>query len=98
VSPRSGQQQVAPRIEVASQLGAVVVLEGPLLATQTGVALLHQQLVLALADGQALAGGAVVQLLRVLAEGPELERKDWVSDSVYSHLKARHKYFYGMMF
>lgn len=75
MSPRSGQQEVAPRIEVASQLRAVVVLEGPLLATEARAALLHQQLVLALADGQTLAGGAVVQLLCVLAVRPELKVK-----------------------
>jgi len=34
-----------------------------------------------------------VQLLRVLAEGPELERKDWVSDSVFSHLESTQKCF-----
>lgn len=81
-SLRSGQQQVAPRIEVASQLGVVVVLQRPLLPGHRRVAVLHLQLVFAIVDGQALAGGAVVQLLCVLAVRPELKRKrKWIKDT-----------------
>lgn len=71
---RRGQQQAALGIEVSSQLAAVVVLHEPLLAHVASVALLHDQLVLGLVDGQALARGAVAQLLCVLAICPELQK------------------------
>lgn len=72
---RRGQQQAALGIEVSSQFAAVVVLHEPLLAHVARVALLHDQLVLGLVDGQALARGAVAQLLCVLAICPELQKK-----------------------
>lgn len=73
---RRGQQQAALGIEVSSQFAAVVVLHEPLLAHVARVALLHDQLVLGLVDGQALARGAVAQLLCVLAICPELHRRE----------------------
>lgn len=73
---RRGQQQAALRIEVSSQFAAVVVLHEPLLAYVARVALLHDQLVLGLVDGQALARGAVAQLLCVLAICPELQKRE----------------------
>lgn len=73
---RRGQQQAALRIEVSSQFATVVVLHEPLLAFVARVALLHDQLVLGLVDGQALARGAVAQLLCVLAICPELQKRE----------------------
>lgn len=95
---RSGQQQVAPRVEVASQLGAVVVLHRPLLPGHGHVALLHLELVFAIADGQALAGGAVVQLLCVRAVRPELKRKwKWIKDK-FLHVTQMSSGFQGTPF
>lgn len=67
------QQYGALCIKVASQLAAVVVLQHPMLAQMRRIALLHDELVLALVYGQALARGAVVQQLRVLMICPELK-------------------------
>jgi len=70
---RSGDQQGALRIEIASQFRAVVVLHEPLLARKSRITFLHYQFILVLIDGQAFARRAVMQLFCALTICPELQ-------------------------